>query len=236
MSVNYDIYIDVVGRKSVVSPTNSSQYTLPPLVQGEKPNVRLFFLTPKTSPTPDAPYDVADYSAGYTFKAALMGAPGEPVGDAVPTIASFTDSFTNIVTPYLGVQGTLDLNHPEVGTLLAGVESKSSRFEVEVTGADGYPVKVLDADIEILASLIRASANPPATQPTYYTSAEDDGRFVQKRGDMTWRWLGTDGFDYQYGGDISQGGSGKWHKLGITWVGAVGSYGILDQAGVDEVP
>ena len=167
MSVNYDIYIDVVNRVPVASFTGASQLTLPPLVQGETPNLRLFFVKPKTAPTPDAPFDEVDYSTGYTFKVALEGTPGYPYGNISPIIAAYQDTFANITSPYKGIQAAFDLNHPEIATLLAGITTSFSRFEVEITGADYLPIKVLDTSIQVVASLIRPDLIPPVPPPTY---------------------------------------------------------------------
>jgi hypothetical protein len=167
MSVNYDIYVDVVNRIPVASFTSASQLTLPPLVQGETPNLRIFFVQPTILPTPDAPFDEVDYSSGYTFKVALEGTPGFPYGNIAPIIAAYQDAFSNITSPHKGIQAAFNLNHPEIATLLAGVSTLSSRFEVEITGADYLPIKVLDTNISVIASLIRPDLVPPVPPPTY---------------------------------------------------------------------
>lgn len=161
MSANYDIYIDVVNRKVVTSPSIGNEVNLPTLVQGESPNLRLFFLSPKNDGS--STFDILDYSTGYGFQVALCGnvavPVGQPVGNVTPTICAAQATFSNITTPYKGVEGKLSLTDTSVATLIGGENLVNSvTLEVEVTAvADLLPVKVLDVPVQVKASVIRGT-------------------------------------------------------------------------------
>jgi hypothetical protein len=180
-----------------------------------------------------AALDMTDYICAI----GVVGGEGLPTGESGGPPLAASNLNMLLAVDGLSFSGRLPCNTDEMTALIGDADRVESYFQLRFTNSStGDDFSVL-CPCSCLATAIEDATVGPTGQPTAYTKAESDAKYRQKWADFGWTAEGSDGFVYAFGGPLALGGSGKWHRLGITWVGAGnGTYGIIDQTGVDNVP
>ncbi len=142
----HDLYIDLDRSESVRGPADTSIAQLPPFVQGDSLNLRVWLLKGFSPLTAYTQVPVA----GITLQVAL----GTKVGNST---LYYTQQFTWTPSADLGqpyFSAILPMSTAGITTLIGGSASGAAWFEVKMI-TDATPVTILSKSITIQASVIK---------------------------------------------------------------------------------
>lgn len=165
------LYVDTQNRKLVQSNTNAADKSFPTLVQGEVPDVQIYFLQP--TGTFSAPYNFVNFS-GSTLKMGIMA--GEPTGGS-DTLIAFQDTWTAISN---GFQAEFSLNTVGISNALGGNPTVGCTAEIELSEPGDDPVKYFQGSCTIKAAVIDDSGTIPTPASSYVTRNEANASYLKK--------------------------------------------------------
>ena len=154
----HNLYIDIDRGEPVLGATDSSIAALPPFVQGDSLNLRIWLLTAFSRVTAYTQIPVA----GLTLQVAL----GVKIGNAT---TYYTQQFTWTPSEDLGqpyFSAVLPMNTAAIDTLLGSSSTATATFEVKMISS-AVPVTVLTKEVRIHAAVIKEGGLtvPPGQTP-----------------------------------------------------------------------
>ena len=166
----HNLYIDIDRSEAVRGVSDSSIVSLPPLVQGDQLQLRIWLLQ-NYSQLSD--YDMLAVS-GITLEVAI----GTKVGNSS---SYYTQQFTwtpstDLAQPYFS--GTLPMNTAEITTLLGTSATASAWMEVKMISS-ALPVTILSEPVTIQAAVIKADTNQVPIPLTPLSAEAANASFVR---------------------------------------------------------
>lgn len=206
MAATLKLYIDTFRRILVTSPTNSQQFTLPPLFQGDIQAVQIQFLEPdpiEGESSYTAP-DISNMSLNFAIGQQPTGSAGGPS----PFVTQF--SWTKDIPNHI-FTAEVALNTAGLDAWLASASSRSDAcLEVEVNEGTSRTTYLQLNSVTIKAELIESGTLSVAAGLTAISREEANATFLQKAsgaGD-TWTALSPNGtYRIIYG--VNDDGSAK---------------------------
>ena len=166
----HNLYIDIDRSEAVRSASDSSIVSLPPLVQGDQLQLRIWLLTGYSQLSE---YDQVPVS-GITLEVAI--------GVKIGSVSSlYTQQFTwtpsvDLGQPYFS--GTLPMNTAEITTLLSTSATASAWFEVKMI-TSALPVTILSEPVTIQAAVIKADSTQVPVPLTPLSAEAANASFVR---------------------------------------------------------
>ncbi len=161
----YDLLIDLQSGEPVIAVDNPAAAPLPPFVQGDTLNLRIFLLNRTSTYPVSTPYTLLNVAGIGALQVAL----GDKIGNATNYYTTqFTwtaDTVNNCFT------AALPMNTAAITTLIGANPSASTWLEVKYLVA-GLPTTVLEKQITIQAAVIKAGGLPPLPPGLTPLSAE----------------------------------------------------------------
>jgi hypothetical protein len=169
----FDIFIDTTVQQVVRGFTDSSIAQLPRFVQGDTPTLRIWPLARTAGFNGPAPYSYLG-TAGLSFEVAI----GTRVGNSS---LLYTQQFTWPADPLQqSISAQLPLNTAGIDGLIGVNPSGSAWFEVKYLSG-GFPTTILDQQVDVQASVIKASSLTVPPGATALTAEEANATFLKRK-------------------------------------------------------
>lgn len=169
----FDIFIDVDAQEVVRGFADSSVTSLPRMVQGDTPTLKLWPLKRTvTFNGGTTPYSYMGV-AGLSFEVAI----GTRVGNSSTL---YTQQFVwTADANNQSVSATLPLNTAGIDGIIGNNSSAPAWFEVKYLSA-GFPTTILDKQIDLQAAVIKAGALVVPPGATAMTAEEANAAFLKR--------------------------------------------------------